>query len=104
MIQSVRSAVACPLACPGPLLAGDPLDLRSDWVCQTCKHSLTVDQVDQRIATARLLVSGLETADCEELERIVFRLTELLHHTHHLLLQVRQKLLVRLLSRSRLSR
>ena len=69
------------------MLSRDSLDVRSDWACHTCHHTVTADHVTNTGQAARQLMSGLDTSDCHQLEELLYRLGRLLHHTHHLLVQ-----------------
>ena len=83
-----RSALACPLSsCGGLVVSRDSLDVRSDWACHTCHHTVTADHVTNTGQAARQLMSGLDTSDSGQLEELLYRLGRLLHHTHHLLVQ-----------------
>ena len=79
------------------MLLTDPLEQESDWTCQTCQHSENSSQVAARTDSALELLERLEGADYEELELAVSRVSLVLHHTHHLRLELDQKLLVRMI-------
>ena len=68
-------------------MSRDSLDVRSDWACHTCHHTVTADHVTNTGQAARQLMSGLDTSDCHQLEELLYRLGRLLHHSHHLLVQ-----------------
>ena len=68
-------------------MSRDSLDVRSDWACHTCHHTVTADQVTNTGQAARQLMSGLDTSDSHQLEELLYRLGRLLYHTHHLLVQ-----------------
>lgn len=57
--SGLRSALACPARCPGPMVVRDPLEVESDWTCQTCHHSQTSGQVTARIGSAKQVRSGV---------------------------------------------
>ena len=69
------------------MVSRDSLDVRSDWACHTCHHTVTADHVTNTGQAARQLMSGLDTSDSHQLEELLYRLGRLLHHTHHLLVQ-----------------
>ena len=58
MKSDLRSALACPAKCPGPMLVCDPLEVESDWTCQTCHLSLSSSQVTARIDSAKQVRSS----------------------------------------------
>ena len=80
--------------CGGPVISSDPSNNLSDFHCQKCGKTMSYATVMSVISTSEKMILNNDTKDgvIEHYERILDKLSSLLHPGNYLLLELKQKL------------
>ncbi|XP_023325101.1 protein msta [Eurytemora carolleeae] len=88
--------------CGGLLLPCSPLEEISPWFCQDCRTQFSWHQISNILEQTLLEVESAGSGgSVERLEELIFTLRQYLYHTHYMLIQVEQRLLLQYWDRSK---
>ena len=80
--------------CGGPVISSDPSNNLSDFHCQKCGKTMSYETVMSVISTSERMIQNNDAQDgvIEHYERILDKLSSLLHPGNYLMLELKQKL------------
>ena len=94
-LGSHLSSLVCPKTkCDGSVVPSHPLDYNSSWSCLSCGAVMLLDRVQAVLEEAQQLSEAPAGDDgvVEHYERVIYRLSTLLHPYNHLVVDIKQKL------------
>ena len=80
--------------CGGALVSSDTSDNDADHECQSCGERVSMVKIRSILSEAESVMETVESGDgvIEHYERVLFRLSSLLHPGNYLMLEIKQKL------------
>ena len=80
--------------CSGPIMSTNPLDNLANWACHLCGFKVKLESVRDILITSEALIDNPAALDgpVEHFERVLNKLSVVLHPGNYLLLDMKQKL------------
>ena len=85
--------MCCQGDCIGPVLPSDPLSMKQDWKCSSCKTDVKAEDVRNILKELQKETAVLNSNNLKEVMRVLNKFSQLLHPNHGVLTELKQFLI-----------
>jgi len=79
--------------CSGPVLPSDPLSMKQDWFCNSCKSVVPAEDARNILKELQKETSSLNSNNLKDVTRVLNKFAKLLHTNHGVLTELKQFLI-----------